>query len=159
MDFKTLVRTVVVKTNPIFPFYRLNRIPYELAIKSIKQLCAKFPEIKSLYLRHGLTRLDWEPGLSDIDLTLVMSSELSQEEEYDFLQAALGDLVPIIWDRRCASDTAPSVCHPNRRRKPPLSWPASGFVVVDRSAAWVREAVSACEVDYYLVAQASASVH
>ena len=87
MDFKTLVRTVVVKTNPIFPFSRLNRIPYELAIKSIKQLCAKFPEIKSLYLRHGLTRLDWEPGLSDIDLTLVMSSELSQEEEYDFLQA------------------------------------------------------------------------
>ncbi len=70
-------------------------------------------------------------------------------KEYDRLQAALGDLVPIIWDRRRArtrslahAETAPSARHPNRRQKPPLSWNTVGFVVVERPAAWVL-AVSA----------------
>ncbi len=68
---------------------------------------------------------------------------------YERLQAALGDLVPIIWDRRRArtrslahAETAPSASNPNRRQKPPLSWNTVGFVVVERPAAWVR-AVSA----------------
>ena len=69
---------------------------------------------------------------------------------YDRLHAAIGDLVPIIWDRRRArtrslahAETAPSLGHPNRRTKPPLSWTTAGFVVVERSAEWVRDAMFA----------------
>ena len=46
-----------------------------------------FPEIKSLYLRHGLLREDWIPGVSDIDLTVVIDSKLNVEEEFAFLRS------------------------------------------------------------------------
>ena len=86
-------------------------------------------------------------------------------QTYDRLYKAWGHLVPVKWDRRRAhnrprahADTAPSASKPNRRRKPPISWTAFGFdIVVDRSAEWIRAAVSACEADYcYIAAQASA---
>ncbi len=77
---------------------------------------------------------------------------------YDHLYEAFGHLVPVIWDRRSASDTAPSAHHPDRREPPPRSWAELGFAVVDRSAEWTRAAVSACEADHYIAAQTSASL-
>ena len=77
-------------------------------------------------------------------------------EEYDFLRRAYGHLVPVTWDRRRASDTAPSAYDPDRRGQPSLSWAALGFAIVDRPAAWVRAAVSADEADHGLIAQAYA---
>ena len=69
--------------------------------------------------------------------------------EYDRLNEAFGHRVPVVWDRRRArnrplghADTAPSARHPNRRQKPPLTWTALGFVVVDRPATWARAALS-----------------
>ncbi len=66
------------------------------------------------------------------------------------MHAAFGHRVPVIWDRRRArtrlrahAETAPSARHPNRRQKPPTTWTALGFVVVDRPAAWARAALSA----------------
>ena len=67
-------------------------------------------------------------------------------EEYGRLSELLGHEVPVIWDRRPARnrpDTAPSARDPNRREKPPPSWTALGFVVVDRPGAWTRAALSA----------------
>ncbi len=78
-------------------------------------------------------------------------------EEYGRLYEAFGHLVPVIWDRRRADldlDTAPSASHQNRRGKPPLSWTMFGYVIVDRSAGWTWAAVSACEADHYIAAQA-----
>ena len=70
-------------------------------------------------------------------------------KDYERLHAAFGHRVPVIWDRRRArnrplahADTAPSARHPNRRRKPPVSWTALGFVVVDRPAVWAAAALS-----------------
>ncbi len=58
-------------------------------------------------------------------------------QEYERMHAAFGHRVPVIWDRRRArtrplahADTAPSASNPNRRRKPPHSWTAFGFIVV-----------------------------
>ena len=66
------------------------------------------------------------------------------------MHAAFGHRVPVIWDRRRArnrllahAETAPSARHPDRRRKPPTSWTALGFVVVDRPTTWARAALSA----------------
>ena len=71
-------------------------------------------------------------------------------QTYDRLYKAWGHLVPVIWDRRRArscpvadADTAPSAPYPNRRRTPPLSWTAFGYIEVGRPAAWRQAASSA----------------
>jgi len=87
MTRRDLLRTAVVKTNPYWPFSVLNKVPYTLALKAIIQMCRQFPEVKSLYLRHGLTRKDWVPALSDIDLTLIIESRLSLTEELTSLRS------------------------------------------------------------------------
>jgi hypothetical protein len=87
MKIKDLVRIVVIKTNPCWPFSSLNRLPYYLAIKSFVRLCKKFPEIKSVYLRHGLIQQNWVSGISDIDLTIVIDSKLTVEKEFYFLNS------------------------------------------------------------------------
>ena len=62
---------------------------------------------------------------------------LGEYEKYDSLKEVFRHGVPIVWDRRCNSepityserDSSDSIS--NRRRKPPTSWTAHGFVVVD----------------------------
>jgi hypothetical protein len=78
---------LTVKTNPYPPFSTLNKIPYYIAIKAFVQVCKRFPEIKSTYLRHGLTEGNWVPGLSDIDLTVIIDSKLTIDEEFSFLRS------------------------------------------------------------------------
>jgi len=87
MSINDIVRAAVVKTNDHWPFSRLNRIPYHLAIGALLQLCKNFPQIRSVYLRHGLLEDDWVPAISDIDLTLVIRGQLPPEEEFSFLQS------------------------------------------------------------------------
>lgn len=87
MNARDIVRTAVVRTNPYWPFSSLNKMPYYLAIKAFIRLCKRFPEIKSIYLRHGLTEENWIPALSDIDLTLIIDSRLTIEEEFSFLSS------------------------------------------------------------------------
>jgi hypothetical protein len=87
MKIRDIVRTAVIRTNPYWPFSRLNRLPYYLAIQAFVQLCKRFPAIKSVYLRHGLTEAHWVPALSDIDLALITDSKLSTEEEFSFLNS------------------------------------------------------------------------
>jgi len=87
MKLRDIVRTAVIRTNPYWPFSRLNRLPYYLAIEAFVQLCKRFPAIKSVYLRHGLTEANWVPALSDIDLALITDSKLSTQEEFSFLNS------------------------------------------------------------------------
>ena len=90
-------------------------------------------------------------------ICIIVRQGQGASQDYDRLYEAFGHLVPVIWDRRRASDTAPSASYPNRRQTPPPSWTELGFVVVvDRSAAWAwtRAALSACEADHYIPAQA-----
>src|SRR5262245_57035494 len=86
MSFRDTIRTAVVKTNPYWPFSTLNKMPYALALEAFIQICKQFSEVKSLYLRHGLTQDDWLPAISDIDLTLIIDSQLSVDEEFTFLR-------------------------------------------------------------------------
>lgn len=87
MKIKDLIRVVVIKTNPYWPFSIINKTPYYLAILVFIRVFKKFPEIKSIYLRHGLIEANWIPAISDIDFTLIIDSNLKLEDEYYFLKS------------------------------------------------------------------------
>ena len=81
-----LLRTFVLRTNPHWPFRYCNRIPYAAALRVFVRCFKTRPEIRSIYVRHGLAQGEWIPALSDIDLTLVLRRDLPVELEYDFLE-------------------------------------------------------------------------
>jgi hypothetical protein len=81
-----LLRTVVLRTNPHWPFRHCNRVPYAAAMRAFVGCLQTRPEISSIYVRHGLAQTEWIPALSDIDLTLILRRNLPAELEYDFLR-------------------------------------------------------------------------
>ena len=87
MNFKTLLRMAVLKTNAHWPFSLLNPMPYSWAIRQFVKACQHFPEIRSVYLRHALLQGQWTPGLSDIDLTVIIDQRVARAEEFAFLAA------------------------------------------------------------------------
>jgi predicted nucleotidyltransferase len=85
MKIRDIVRTAVIKANPYWPFSTLNKTPYYFAIRIFVEACRRFPGIRAVYLRSGLAEGHWSPGLSDIDLTIIVDSRLSIDEEFAFL--------------------------------------------------------------------------
>lgn len=77
------IRKIVIKSNTYPPFSYVNRLPYDLAIKWFVHECGRFPEIKSAYVKHK----NWTPGLSDIDLILIIQSNVNIEKEFSFLRS------------------------------------------------------------------------
>jgi hypothetical protein len=82
-----LLRTLVLKTNPLFPFTYCNRWPYYASLQAITSLVRRRPEVRSLYLRHSLAPKGWTPALSDIDLTLILERSLTARREFDFIDS------------------------------------------------------------------------
>lgn len=91
MSIRNLIRTTVLKTNSIFPFNFLNRIPYHIALKVFILIFSSYSEIKSIYLRHGMSKKNWVPAISDIDITVIIDGHLSFEEEFNLLK--------LLWDK------------------------------------------------------------
>jgi hypothetical protein len=87
MAVRDSLRAAVVKTNERWPFSRLNRIPYLLAMRAFVHLCGRYAEVKSVYLRHGMLRRDWIPAISDVDLTIVVDGALTTDQEFAFLES------------------------------------------------------------------------
>ena len=87
MTFKNFLRMAVLKTNAHWPFTLLNPMPYSWAIRQFVKTCQHFPEIRSVYLRHALVQGQWTPGLSDIDLTVIIDRRVARAEEFAFLAA------------------------------------------------------------------------
>ena len=82
-----LLRTLVLKTNSYFPFRYSNRWPYALALKRMVAAVRPYPEVRALYIRHGLTSLDWTPGLSDIDQSVILERGLPAGREFDVVDS------------------------------------------------------------------------
>jgi len=82
---RQLLRTCVLKTNAYWPFRQCSRATYAAAIKAFLIMLRGSKQIADIYLRNGMTESGWIPGLSDIDLILVLRNNLSEEQEYDFL--------------------------------------------------------------------------
>jgi len=87
MNIRDLIRISVLKTNSVWPFIYLNKLPYHFAVKTFIYFFSSFKEIKSIYLRHGMTKKNWVPAISDIDLTIIIDGNLLPEETYDFLKS------------------------------------------------------------------------
>jgi hypothetical protein len=86
MKSRDILRTAVMGSNPYWPFSRLNKMPYAVAVKAFVQLCKGFPEIKCAYLRAGLAEGNLIPALSDIDLTVIVHGKLALNQEFTFLR-------------------------------------------------------------------------
>lgn len=84
---KAALRKFVLRTNSVWPFSRLNRIPYNVAIKYIRALPKKFTSIKAIYLRHSMADGTWVPGRSDIDLTIITNPIPDASAEFAFLKS------------------------------------------------------------------------
>ncbi len=82
---REFIRRAIIKTNPCWPFSYLNRLPYKLAIKWFVYNFKHFPQIKDIYTRESMARGDYIPGVSDIDLTVVIKSGLNLQEEFSLL--------------------------------------------------------------------------
>lgn len=85
------LQSLVLRTNRWFPFRYTNRWPYALALKSMVCLVSAHPQVRSLYLRHGLTSARWIPGLSDIDLSVIVESDLPPQREFDLIDSLRRD--------------------------------------------------------------------
>jgi len=148
-----LVRTVVLRTNPYWPFRLCNRIPYRAAIRLFVRSFQRWPEIRSIYLRHGLVEGEWIPALSDIDFTLILQRNLPVEAEYEFLETfwkryvrlrrifpMLGE-VEILGEDEFAAWLALSSCAPTGRRWRLLHGEDNGNLSADGSPHWRRHAL------------------
>jgi hypothetical protein len=83
---RDLLRTAVLATNPYWPFTRLNRWPYDAALSILVRTARKRREISNLYIRMNSAQ-PWIPGLSDIDLTVLLRSGLAADDEYGVLES------------------------------------------------------------------------
>jgi hypothetical protein len=82
MSVRAIVRRAVVETNPYWPFSALNRLPYRLALAATSNRMRRIEGVRGLYLRNGLTRPNWVPGISDIDLTIVVEDTDAPLRDY-----------------------------------------------------------------------------
>ncbi len=85
MSLRDAVRIAVLRTNPYWPFSRLNRIPYAAAVAAVRRSWRDRSEIRGVYLRNSLADGGWIPGSSDIDLTVAIHAGIALDDEYRFL--------------------------------------------------------------------------
>ena len=81
-----VARQLVVRTNDIWPFSAINRLPYHVAIRATIRRLKRLPFVRGLYLKNGLLRPDWVPAVSDIDFTVVVDSVADPLAEYELLR-------------------------------------------------------------------------
>lgn len=79
---RELIQRAVLATNPWWPFSSVNRVPYRLALGAVRRRLGRLRGVAGIYLRHGLTRGHWVPGISDIDLTVVVEDAQGLEADY-----------------------------------------------------------------------------
>lgn len=78
--FKGRLLAIVLKTwhYPLFNY--IYSMQYRFSIKAIIAVLGMVPNLKSLYLRRGLSSKDWIPGISDIDLIAVIEQDAVENE-------------------------------------------------------------------------------
>lgn len=58
------------------------RIPYHLAAEVLRNRICRFNQVSALYARSSFAEGRWTPGSSDIDLTVVLRSGLTEQTEF-----------------------------------------------------------------------------
>jgi len=66
-----IIRDIILKTNHYPVFNRMNKIPYEIGIKTAVSYLKNIPGIVGIYLRGSIATGNFNPGRSDIDIVIV----------------------------------------------------------------------------------------
>lgn len=88
------VRFLFLRTNPYWPFNKLNRATYYVFLETFLFFIKRMSEVKAVYLRHGMASGLWIPGDSDIDMTVVIQN-MPPEHEIKFLHRLFGFYIPL----------------------------------------------------------------
>ena len=80
-----MLQAAAIITSGIWPLSTLSRSIYRSAIRAFGQLCSGYPEIEAAYVRNTFANREWIAGSSDIDLTIILGSDLSRQVEFQFL--------------------------------------------------------------------------
>jgi predicted nucleotidyltransferase len=83
---KKILSDLVVRSNKFQLLKYINSLPYKFGLNFILRYFKSMPEIKSIYLRRGMTSKDWVPGSSDIDL-LIITKKMGLKNELAFLKS------------------------------------------------------------------------
>lgn len=80
---KDAIQIFVVATNDLPVLKNIYRTLYQISVKIIVKYIKNFPEIKSIYLRGSMATGKFTPGISDIDLLIVLNDiDASAEQEF-----------------------------------------------------------------------------
>lgn len=78
------LRKWVLRTNAYWPFGQCSRAIYSGALKAFLLAFRGRKEISNIYLRNGMAESNWVPGLSDIDLTVLLRPDLTADKQFSF---------------------------------------------------------------------------
>jgi predicted nucleotidyltransferase len=78
---KQILAEFVLKTSATPPLGSIYRATYIHSINAATKRARKFEGVVDLCLRGSLTKNDWVPGLSDVDLILILDDEISGSAE------------------------------------------------------------------------------
>jgi hypothetical protein len=150
---RDILRTVVLKTNRYWPFNHINLTPYRAAVRAFVYALGRRPEVRSIYLRRGLKPGGWIPGLSDIDLALIVADGLPGQQEHDFLALChrrvrrLRTVFPMLGELEIVSEGELGLFLRHRTSSSTLRWTLLHGRIQDlpeaADVAWQRRAVKA----------------
>lgn len=89
------LQKLIVTTN-VKPFCWLYRLYYQLALKKITQTFKDHPDIVGVYLIAGMASGDWTPGLSDIDLIIIVNNNQGSKQRVGKSYEHLSRSIPVI---------------------------------------------------------------
>lgn len=85
---RRFLRALVLRTNAYPPFKQLNRAIYALALACfLRYVIRGRPAVRSVYVKRSQNARDWIPGLSDIDLRVILDARLPLESECRVLES------------------------------------------------------------------------
>lgn len=79
------MQTLLVALNRFAPFRSGGRMLYKATGRLVGELCRALPEVQAMYLAGSMASGDIAPGLSDIDIVLVID-DLPAEREYQLIR-------------------------------------------------------------------------
>lgn len=81
LQARALLQRAVLRTNDVRGLRRVNAVPYAIALRLLGRLCERTDGVRGAFVRSGMARHGWTPGLSDVDLLVVLDDGRSPSDE------------------------------------------------------------------------------
>ncbi len=80
LQARALLQRAVLRANGVRGLRRVNAVPYAIALRLLGRLCERTDGVRGAFVRSGMARHGWTPGLSDVDLLVVLDDGSPAEE-------------------------------------------------------------------------------